>query len=615
MFPVYLFESQETIPGFFDSFFHGLFLIKGLPIFFQLGVLVGFLACCYSAFVQSERTTKWAPIATSLSAFLCLVFSAFLLFQPWDELFILLRHSQNWAEFNHFSFNRFENSEGVVDFLPLFLLGTLAKLGLPLIETHFVLCILGAWFCIWAGRKTLILLNFPSAKNWGYLLILFYPPLLLNSANGFMVPLFTGTLLTSIHLLLLQNKPWKGLLALSLLPLIRIEATWFCFLILILYRYQHFKSSRFRGILTGALVFLPISILSIWRFRHFGTAIPAPVLYKSALGNSFYFVLGLRNFLMDFVAGGGLIWIWILWLNRQKTPKKGINLLVLLFTFVVPYYLSGGDWFPSAWQRYLFPFSFFLYLLSIIQIPSLIQLEYRNMKSWAPLLLLLIFTVSLPFGSGLRLIENLFNSKSSLAGLKNKRTGKSNYRIQQLSQLGVHLQNTTDSRDRLASSELATVMYFSKREALDLLGLTNLEVAHSPLRQPPKIFEKIKAHNELPFLIFKRIKTDLISKYQPAIVYTFDFFMADLMEEVPVEEITPSDLEKAIRRWDYRFKNLNGELFGGINRLRELGYTPVIIHYDRFYSLYFVSESARSDHFSRLRGQGMAETLLKNNRP
>ncbi|NDD66624.1 hypothetical protein EBZ35_03100, partial [bacterium] len=119
------------------------------------------LACCYSAFVQSERTTKWAPIASPLSAFLCLVFSAFLLFKPWDELFILLRHSQNWAEFNHFSFNRFENSEGVVDFLPLFLLGTLAKLGLPLIETHFVLCILGAWFCIWAGRKTLILLNFP----------------------------------------------------------------------------------------------------------------------------------------------------------------------------------------------------------------------------------------------------------------------------------------------------------------------------------------------------------------------------------------------------------------------------------------------------------------------
>lgn len=614
MFPVYLFESQETIPGFFDSFFRGFFLIKGLPIFFQLGFLVSFLVCCYSAFLQSEKPKKRPPIVISLSAFFCLVFSAFLLFQPWDELFILLRHSENWAQFNHFSFNRFENSEGVVDFLPLFFLGTLNKLGLPLIETHFFFCILGAWFCILAGRKLLILLNFKAAENWGYLLLLLYPPLLLNSANGFMVPLFTGFLLTSIHFLFLQNRLWQGLLTLSLLPLIRLEATWFCILALIIYRYQHFKTLRFKGIYKDALVFLPILILSIWRLQHFGSAIPAPVLYKSAIGDSFYFLLGLRNFFMDFVSGGGVIWLWVLWINRKEIPRKGTEILILLFAFVIPYYLSGGDWFPPAWQRYLFPFSFFLYLLSVPQISPLIgRPDSKNIKSWVPLVLLVVFTFSLSFNSGSRLLEHLFTSKSSLAGLKNKQLGKANYRIQQLSQLGTHLQNTTDIKDRIASSELATVMYFSKREALDLLGVTNLELAKAPLRSPPRMFDKIKSQNDLPFLIFKRVKPELISKYQPSFIYTFDFFVTDLIQEVPIEEITASDLKTAIKRWDYRFKNLNGELFGGVSRLLELEYVPVIIHCDRFFSLYFVSKTAREHHFSQLKAKGMTETLLTNN--
>jgi hypothetical protein len=622
---VYIFRSTQELPGLFDSLFGGIFLVRGIPIFFQLAFLIGMLICTFGAWRFSINHEKKWKIIAAVSCFLSLCFAAIILFQPWDELFIFLRHSKHLAENGVFSFNRLERIEGIVDFLPFFILGLLGKVGFPLLETNFVFGILGGWLCILGGRKMLMRLELPEAEVWSYPLLTLYPPLLLNTGNGFTVLLFTASILWSLVYCFFEEKPTRGFFFLALVPLIRLEGAWFSFLAFAFYIWKN-KShiSKRQVLLFSSIVFSPLVLLSFWRFSYFGDMIPVPIRFKSAIGHIFYFILGLRNLLLDFFAGGGILFIWYLFSNKnksnQQTPSPALRnshkILILLFVFCLPYYLSGGDWFPAAWGRYLFPFSFTSFVVFLSQLKEFQpKIKDRFFPYLIVELVLFALVFALPFGSFQRLTENLFAPRNSLAGLHSKKVGKPNYRIQYLSQLGNHLKKTTTPRDVIASSEVATIMYFADREALDLLGVANPEIAQAPLRAAPHLLSKTTLQNELPRLIFKRLKPDMIEKKQPEIVYAFDFIVKDLLENVKLEEVTNADIFLALSRWDRQFKLLNDSLFGGVSELGRLGYQPIVVQYgSQFFSLYFVSPKARESHFRNLRENGLFGGLVKNNR-
>lgn len=216
-----------------------------------------------------------------------------------------------------------------------------------------------------------------------------------------------------------------------------------------------------------------------------------------------------------------------------------------------------------------------------------------------------------PFSSGQRVIEGLFTHRTSLSGIHQKKWGKVNFRIQALSQLGNHLGQTTPESAVIGSSEIATIMFFAEREALDLLGVTNLEIASSPLRQAPRFGQKFTKKNELPFLIFKRLNPDLLFQKRPDIFYAFDFIPRDLIEIPYFENIPNSQLRRALQIWESKFQLLNNTLFGGIDRLIGSGYEPVLIRRGRdFYALYFVSSEKKAEHFDFLRKLDMKHELL-----
>ena len=546
-------------------------------------------------------------------SFLSLVLATFILYQPWDELFISLRHSLHFSENGSFSFNQKERVEGIVDFLPFFFLGVLSKLGLPLLETHFFIGIIGTWLCVLAGRRTLINLKVPFAESWSYPALLLYPPLILNTANGFTVPLFTALLIYGWNFLFLESRTKLGWIILAIIPLLRLEGIWFSILVFIAFWFSNHK--RKNSIHLGLIfvsVLLPTLGLTFWRHGYFGHFLPVPVLYKSAFGYLFYFLLGLRNWLMDFLAGGGLLWCWIVFNSKSPTKPLLLKTLALFLLFCIPYYLSGGDWFPPAWQRYLFPFSFFLYLSALCLFGDFVSSsQIQAVYKLIPILLLSCSLFFFTWGSYNRLSENLFSHKTALSGMRQKRLGKNNYRLNYLSRLGNHLNHTTPPDSIIGSSELATIMFFAKRDALDLLGVTNLEIAKSPIRPAPNFFSKVTNRNELPYLIFKRLKPDLLFEKRPHIFYAFDFILTDLLEEFDWKEVTHSDLKKAITRWDRRFELLNLSLFGGINRLREENYSPVLVRYgEDFYSLYFVSSEFKEAHFKMMEQEGMKQSVL-----
>lgn len=626
---VHFFESSQEIPGFFDSFFQGLFLVKGLPTFFQLGLVLSF-AFCFIAALQYTQTQKtlW-KVLSAFGAFITLVLAAFLLFQPWDELFISLRHAQHLSEMGTFSFNRFEKIEGIVDFLPFFILGLLNKAGLPLIETNFFIEILAGWFCILGGRRVLISLAGEGFSAWSYPLLVLYPPLLLNTGNGFTVLFFTAFIMWSLVFLVFEknvSQRWYlGCFILSLVPMVRLEGAWFSILMFVFLMF--FNQSRLppqKALTSLMIILVPTASLTLWRLSYFGRAIPIPIIYKSSIGSFFFFLLGLRNLLLDLVAGGGAFFVAVIWcsliLKNEKADEfkktHHLPMLFLLFLFSAPYYLSGGDWFPPAWGRYLFPFSFFCFMVGTVCLMDV----FTQLKRLSPAAITIfsVFLVSVlyfPSGSFRRLGEILFTPRTSLSGLHNKKIGKVNQRIHSLSRLGFHLKNTTSTQTVIGSSELATLMFFADREALDLLGVTNLEIAQSPLRSNPTFFSKATAQNELPYLIFKRTKPELLFQKRPGIFYAFDFMLSDLFDNYHPEEIGKSDISLALQRWDRKFNALNNSLFGGLSALEQNGYEPVVVKYGTdFVSLYFISKEAKEAHFDKMRKTGMVDSVLKNSR-
>ncbi len=374
----YIFRSPQEISGIFDTLFGGVFFAKGIPLVMQ--VLMLSLLPLTLLLVAAETTTgnrrfRTAALISSVCLFTAIVFFRL---HPGAELFINLRHSLNFAENNTFSFNVHQHLEGTVDFLPYFILGLLGKLGLPIVEMSF--------YPKLSGWNQLPLRHSVSPRRVGIrargqlgnATLRPLSPLCFNAAQGFTTTTFCAAVLWSIAILFFSPRWALGFALLSAVPVIRLEGSLLVAFLVALYLNQKRRERFFgRKLVAGGLVFLPILTLSLWRTWYFGSPIPLPIQFKSSLGSLFFFLVGIRNLLADLVASYTLVMVFgialcFILLNRpvRSTFKSlspplrtAILILGLLALYSLPYYVSGGDWFPSYWGRYLFPLSIFSMLL------------------------------------------------------------------------------------------------------------------------------------------------------------------------------------------------------------------------------------------------------------
>lgn len=217
-----------------------------------------------------------------------------------------------------------------------------------------------------------------------------------------------------------------------------------------------------------------------------------------------------------------------------------------------------------------------------------------------------------PISSTWKYFEHLFGHRRTLAKIHPPTIGRGHYRIQHLSQLGLHLGATLRPEDVIASSEVATIMYFARRETLDLLGVANAEIARSPVRDAPSLLRRFPQVSELPYLIFKRIRPDLVASKKPEILYTFDFMWRDLMPETDPEELTEELFFTAVHRWERKLGGLMDVLYGGVGKLIELGYQPVVVRYsNHFLSMYFVRADRMEPHLKRLEELGFKHRIFE----
>jgi hypothetical protein len=609
---LYFAESAAYAPGIFDTLFGGFFLIKGVPLAGQLLWLIFFPVAIVGAWLESRTQAPRYAFLAQTAGWICFVVSFFFLVQPWDEVFINLRHSLHLAEAGTFSFNRLTPLEGTADWLVYYLLGILYSVGLPLEELAFIQGLVGAVVCVVIGRQLWKDWTGATSTTIPTLLLIFFPPLAFNSAHGFATTCYVAAILGSLLLLFRSTPSHWGWVTLSLVPLIRAEGIYVFFLFAACKGYFE-KHNRWKTGFCILAAALPWMALCTWRLHTFGSAIPIPIQYKATGADFFYLAIGIRNLFADLISCGAWVSLLILAAIRSLPERKAlirsesqaILLCAALGAAVLPYYLAGGDWFPSYWGRYLLPFSLWVYLLSTALAYQTVR-QSQELGKWVWVFAALFLAQSLwPISSSWKYFDHLLSNRRTLAKVHAPTIGRGHYRIQNLSQLGTHLGKTTRPSDVIASSEVATIMYFARREALDLLGVANPEIARSPVRGLPSLLRRFPQDSELPYLIFKRIRPDIVPKNRPEYLYTFDFLWRDSMPEIPFEELDAHHLQTALGRWQRKLGGLIDTLYGGVDAIIGLGYIPIVVRYsNHFQAMYFVRTDRASEHLDRLLTEG-----------
>ncbi len=611
----YLYKAPREIEGLYDSFLGGIFLLWGLPVALQLTVFLAFLgavAACVKSF--SDPRPLWPRLtqASATAGYLC---STLLTFQPWDELFTNLRHAENLATHHFFSYNRSQAIEGSVDFLFYALVGLGRSLGIPSVEGAFILSVIGGLLVIAAFRQALRDMQRSSLIPVMTIALSFFAPLLFNASSGFSASFYAAAILWSLVLAQRGRPSPPFFFLLAVVPLIRFEGIYWTFLATAYFCYYFEKRIRPRFVLGLLLALTPFILLSLWRLRTFGTMIPNPALYKSTLWSPFFWGIGFTSLVSDLVSTmtvASLFSVALFHRHKNKEMRSWLAALGVLGIFVLPYYLTGGDWFPSYWGRFLLPFTMVSFFLAVLLACEEITLARGK---WLLLFLALVafaFPVYWPLYSLSKWNEMNFGLRWILANPRDPSIGKWHARVHYLSQLGRHLKATTVETDVVASSELSTVMYYADREALDMLGVANPEIAHQPLRTPPSLWRKLNGRAELPYRIFRRTQPGLIEKYRPTILFTFDFVIKDIMPDLMFEELNEKTLSQAVRRWERRVGGLVDPLYGGFDKILALGYSPIVIVYpNKFCSLYFVHERGLDRHLARMKNLGMSGKLFR----
>lgn len=571
---------------------------------------------------QSKRKKSKSLIALSLASILS-IFASLRLSEGWDELFINLRHPYMLLEHGVYSINAGSMYEASVDFLPLILTAFLAWIGLGLLNGLLIMSLLGNIVLIVV--TFLLVSRITKSESWGLIsafLIGIYPNVLFIGASGFSATLFCGAIFASSYFLLYTDKRMVGILFLSSLTLIRTEGILFSCLMLFyidivrplpstLYP-NHFGKTVRKWLIDGAIILSPFLVSLVVRYYFYGLAIPNPITFKNANFDHFYLLNGIRQLGKIFVTHDLYMVIFLivlLWMfvrlglkgqsnfSRRIDFKKLFGLCTVVTIFILPYFAGGGDWFPIFWNRYALPLNL------ILSISLLVLIHYFFTGNNFILLKSSILTcMGMTFIIFYSLVDphnpdHFLNRTFVVASQENgpKLFGGGNWiRIDRFSNLGQFLNQTLPLDATVASGEEATIMYFSKREMIGLLGVSNPEIAAMPL-QP--LTPGDNQHRRRAYAAIYRLRPDIIALNDPDQLGNFSDSHTRLEQ---VHQTLQYDL------FQQYYVDKNYYLVGSFEALKKMGYRHLTIVFDdRLFSL-FVNERIYKQFIHNIQSQGFS---------
>ncbi len=525
----------------------------------------------------------------------------------WDELFVNLMHSFNFAQFGSFSYRVHPPTEGTVDFLPYFLVGLLGKVGaVRSIDAILILTLLGNVLVIVSGTILTFLCCRSKMASAAVALILGLLPSLWNvGATGFTAGIFTGLILVAFCLY--QSGKIKSSYAVfSILTLVRTEGSLFLLvwagiqLISALLSNHKDKGKILRSISSSLIVAsVPFLITLLVRYFYFGYPVPNPITFKNTSFDIHYMIGGFVKLMnemiftnLDLILGTLAMMLFLLWKNKLSQFKILLTMTSATFIFVLPYFIGGGDWFPQNWTRYIMPLIPVSVVCAYAAITLLLKHKLEGSKGAKGLIafsycsLAFFFFFRAPLSQ-----ENLLSTSIDTA----KRAPVLWTRIDSLSQMGLFLKSFLPSESIIASPEEATIMYFAERSPLGLLGTTTPSIAQTPLdpfNSNPGFADGMhRKRNPNPI---KDERPEVIVLWEPAMEHNIDLSAKSSIEKV--QEFSSNFLSQAmIEIGAYRA--------GSARFLVEAGYQHNVVFINNYSFSFWLHKKAAA---------GFESFLLKN---
>ncbi len=546
-------------------------------------------------------------LISTLSIFLSLRYS-----EGWDEFFINLRHSYMLLHHGVFSVNANSMLEATVDFIPLVGTAFLGLIGIDLIDGFIVFSLLGSVAVI--VFSFLITLKITKNQSWALaasLLAGLYPNVIYVSASGFSAVFFTGWIMAASYFLLFTERRLLGLIILSTLTLVRTEGILFAVLLMTyLYvikplpntiRNKEWKLFFKEAVLDGAIVAVPFILSLLVRHWFYGHAIPNPISFKNTNFDNAFFASGFNRFAQmvsthDLHLAVVLIALLfvanvVAWRGDKKLQtwsqdvKKLLALDAVIFLFILPYYVGGGDWFPNRWNRYGLPLNIALLLTLVIMLYGAFSCAKFSKSVGRVSLFVFCLSLIISYKSSIKLRLDNFVPSNFSEVVKN-RWG----RVNDLAVVGQFLKETLPQDAVVSSPEEATIMYFSQREMLGLLGVSNPEMVNMPLQplSPGDILHRKRGYES----VYKN-RPDVIALWDPTVVGDFN---GDNAKEKIRQALSGEFSEGKTNVIYYRV--------GSFAALEKMGYQHFTISYpDRIFSL-FIGERIRDKFIESLLSKG-----------
>jgi tetratricopeptide (TPR) repeat protein len=397
-----------------------------------------------------------------------------------DDSFITFRYVENLIQGNGLVFNPGERVEGYTTFLWTILLAVPAFLRIDLIAASHVLGVaagLASLYIMYRLRHTISRSDAP----WGSALIAAgltaaNSSLVYWTSSGMETPLFMFLLVLSVWLYLTELQgtgPFTlAPLAFVLLSLTRPEGMLFFGLTLLHFTWRLVRApDRAAGIRRGARLALvyavPILLFTGWRLAYYGYLFPNTYYAKAGFSQAYlqagteYFLFFARTYLFQ----GLLLLIPVaLLLWRRRTPQI-LYLLLLLLGYTLYVVSVGGDVLHAF--RFFVPVLPLIYLVvqeALVEIVGLI-------RTAGPLVRALPIGIAILLG---------YMSFTNAYGYVREKWMLELGLVEKMTQTGEWLKGHASPGKAVAASTIGAVAYYSGVPLIDMLGLTDATIAHSP---------------------------------------------------------------------------------------------------------------------------------------
>ena len=437
---------------------------------------------------------------------------------PYDDAYISFRYARNLARGKGLVFNDGERVEGYSNFLWVLILSFLSKAGfdLPLLSK-----ILGAIFSMSTLAVTYqisrsLTEKTPILNTIPLLLLACSGPLALHSVNGLETAMFSFLISAGTWLYLqgLSHSRYLYYSSLSffLAALTRHEALLVFFITIM--HYLHIQKGRLtwhkrEGYLWIFIPSLLYLMYFLWRYNYYGYLLPNTFYAKKAdlwsdikLGSSYF-----GQFLISVGGIVGFLGLPLIFLKKRSKQNWEAYFIGILLIYSLYIAFVGGDGFPLL--RFFVPVLPIFYLL-LNETLWFLQRRFLGQRDGIVLKIVPVFIfLAYTFVPTIKEYRHVYGAYEHLE--------------QSWIFLGKQLKKRLPSEASIALSPVGAVAYYSELKIIDMLGLTDVHIAHT------------NAHPEVPYKGHQKWDGEYVLSRRP------DYVILDngIILSEPVQDMPP----------------------------------------------------------------------------